>query len=100
MSLLFPGSARVRDNPEEALRAKIAYLEQFGTATLALAARGWSESHIVHALCGGPMLIEMITLGHFSRRWLIRSYLGRQKGAADLPSPPNHLGRPHRRGKT
>jgi glyoxylase-like metal-dependent hydrolase (beta-lactamase superfamily II) len=80
--LLFPGSARVRDNAREALRAKIVYLEQFGAATLALGRRGWSVSHIVRALCGGPMPIELITLGHFSRRWLIRSYLGKQESAA------------------
>jgi glyoxylase-like metal-dependent hydrolase (beta-lactamase superfamily II) len=80
--LLFPGSARVRDNAGEALRAKIAYLEQFGAAALALEKQGWRVPYIVRALCGGPMPIELITLGNFSRRWLIRSYLGKQKNAA------------------
>jgi glyoxylase-like metal-dependent hydrolase (beta-lactamase superfamily II) len=75
---LFPGSARVRDNPGETLRAKIAYLEQLGEAALAFEQQGWSVPQIARALCGGPMLIELITLGHFSPRWLIRSYLGRK----------------------
>jgi hypothetical protein len=30
---------------------------------------------MVHPLAGGPMLIEVITLGHFSRRRLVLSYL-------------------------
>ena len=77
-TVLFPGGARVRDNPGEALRAKIVYLEQLGAAALALEQRGWSVPQIARALCGGPMLIELITLGHFSSRWLIRSYLGRK----------------------
>jgi glyoxylase-like metal-dependent hydrolase (beta-lactamase superfamily II) len=72
---LFPGSARVRDNPAEALRDKIRYLEELGEAVLGLYQRGWGVSQIVRALCGGPMLIEFITLGHFARRRLVLSYL-------------------------
>jgi hypothetical protein len=33
-------------------------------------------SEIVRAVCGAPMLIEFVTLGHFSRRRLVLSYLG------------------------
>ncbi len=73
---LFPGSARVRENPAEALAAKIAHLETLGERVLELDRQGKSVAEIVRALCGGPMLIEFITLGHFSRRWLVRSYLG------------------------
>jgi len=80
-TVLFPGSARVRDNPAAMLKAKIAYLEQLGAAALALEQRGWSVPETARALCGGPMFIELITLGHFSRRWLLRSYLGGQKCA-------------------
>jgi glyoxylase-like metal-dependent hydrolase (beta-lactamase superfamily II) len=79
---LFPGSARARDNAGEALSTKIAYLEQFGAAALALKKQGWRVPHIVRALCGRPMPIELITLGHFSRQWLIRSYLRQQEDAA------------------
>ncbi len=73
---LFPGSARVRDNPAEALATKIAYLETLGERMKELYQQGKSVSQIVHALCGGPMLIEFVTLGHFSRRHLVLSYLG------------------------
>jgi glyoxylase-like metal-dependent hydrolase (beta-lactamase superfamily II) len=73
---MFPGSARVRENPSEALGNKITHLEQLGAAVLALDRQGWGVPEIVGALCGGPMWIEIITLGHFSRRHLVSSYLG------------------------
>jgi glyoxylase-like metal-dependent hydrolase (beta-lactamase superfamily II) len=73
---LFPGSARVRDNPAEALAAKIAYLETLGERVIELHRQGRGVSDIVRAVCGGPMLIELITLGHFTRRHLVLSYLG------------------------
>jgi glyoxylase-like metal-dependent hydrolase (beta-lactamase superfamily II) len=73
---MFPGCARVRENPARALAAKVAYLEDLGEAVLALNRRGWAVQDIVQALCGGPMFIEFFTLGHFSRRWLVLSYLG------------------------
>jgi len=73
---LFPGSARVRDHPAEALREKIAYLEGLGERVLALHREGRRVGEIVRALMGGPMLIEAVTLGHFSRRRLVLSYLG------------------------
>jgi glyoxylase-like metal-dependent hydrolase (beta-lactamase superfamily II) len=79
---LFPGSARVRENPKAALQVKITYLEQLGERALALEAQCWSVSQIASVLCGGPMPIELITLGHFSRRWLIRSYLDGEQQAA------------------
>jgi len=72
---LFPGSARVRDAPAGELAAKIAYLEQSGERVLELHRQGRGVNEIVRALCGGPMPIEVITLGHFSRRHLILSYL-------------------------
>jgi glyoxylase-like metal-dependent hydrolase (beta-lactamase superfamily II) len=72
---LFPSSARVRSNPKEALAKKIAYLEDLGERVLALHGQGYSVSQIARRLLGGPMLIELITLGRFSRRHLVRSYL-------------------------
>ena len=77
---LFPGSARVRHNPAAALGAKIAYLEELGDAVAALDRQGWSVPDITRALCGGPMFIEFVTLGHFSRRRLVLSYLGMNDG--------------------
>jgi glyoxylase-like metal-dependent hydrolase (beta-lactamase superfamily II) len=73
---LFPGSARVRQNPDEALGAKIGYLEGLGEAVLALDRQDWAVRDIIRALCGGPMFIELVTLGRFSRRSLVLSYLG------------------------
>jgi len=73
---LYPGSARVRDDPAAELAARIAYLEELGEKVLALHQQGRGVREIVRALLGGPMLIEVITLGHFSRQRLVRSYLG------------------------
>jgi len=73
---LFPGSARVRHDPATELAAKITYLEELGERVLALHRQGRSVRGIIRALLGGPMLIEFITLGHFSRKQLVLSYLG------------------------
>jgi len=72
---LFPGSAHVRMDPAAALAAKIDHLETLGEHVLALHRQGRSVDEIVHTLLGRPMPIELITLGHFSRRWLVHSYL-------------------------
>jgi len=74
-TVLYPGSARVRDEPAPELAAKITHLEKLGEQVLALHRQGRSVNEIVRALCGGPMLIEVITLGHFARRQLVLSYL-------------------------
>jgi glyoxylase-like metal-dependent hydrolase (beta-lactamase superfamily II) len=74
---LFPGSARVRENPAAELRGKIEYLETLGGRVTALHRRGWPVSRIVREVGGGPMPVEWITLGHFSRQNLVRSYLSR-----------------------
>ncbi len=65
----------MRDNPVEALEAKIAYLEEVGERVLELHRQGHSVGQIVRQVCGGPMVIELLTLGHFSRRHLVLSYL-------------------------
>jgi len=75
LKVLFPGSARVRENPRGELQEKIAYLEEMGEKVLDLNARGWSVNAIARMMFGGPMPIEIITLGHFSRRNLVLSYL-------------------------
>lgn len=73
---LFPGSAQVRENPKQELASKINYLEDLGGRVLELHRKGWGIRAIVRAVCGGPMQIEWITLGHFTRRCLVLSYLG------------------------
>lgn len=75
IDFMFPGSARARSNPGPEIRAKIAYLEDFGGKVLDLRRRGASPRQIVQELCGGPMFLEAITLGHYSRRGLVESYL-------------------------
>jgi glyoxylase-like metal-dependent hydrolase (beta-lactamase superfamily II) len=75
LARLFPGSARVRDNPHQALAEKIAYLEETGCRVLELSRQGLDVSAIARRLFGGPMWIELITAGHFTRSWLVRSYL-------------------------
>lgn len=79
---LYPGSARVRENPQKALEDKIDYLEQLGEGVLTLDAQGYSPSQIARKLLGGPMWIEFITLGRFSRLKLVRSYLRGKPGGA------------------
>jgi glyoxylase-like metal-dependent hydrolase (beta-lactamase superfamily II) len=72
---LFPGSARVRDNPAVALKAKISYLEELGERVLELHRQGQDVPAIARAVGGRLMPIELVTLGHFSRRRLVLSYL-------------------------
>jgi glyoxylase-like metal-dependent hydrolase (beta-lactamase superfamily II) len=81
---LYPGSAKVRPNPTEALAAKLEHLERLGERVLELDRRGRIEPEIVRELCGRPMWIELITLGHFSRRNLVRSYLGCNHDPSDV----------------
>ena len=80
VTTLFPGSARVREDGAAALAGKIAYLEALGEQMLALHRQGRGVGEIARALCGGPLPIEAITLGHFTRRRLVLSYLSRPLG--------------------
>lgn len=72
---LFPGSARVRQNPQSEIAAKIDYLENLGQRTVDLWRQGYTVDQICKKLLDGPMWVEFVTGGHFSRRWLVRSYL-------------------------
>jgi len=73
---LFPGSARVRQQPAQELRQKISYYEDRGQAVLELHKQGLGVDQIARQLFGGPMWVELVTLGHFSRRNLVKAYLG------------------------
>ena len=77
---LFPGSARVRQDPLPEIEEKISYLEETGEKVMDLHRLGRSVDQIARALFGGPMWVERITLGHFSRRHLVRSYLELEAG--------------------
>lgn len=77
-NLLLPGCARVRHHPAEEIADKIDYLESLGQRIIDLHKRGRSEAAIARTVCGPAMPIEAITMGKFSRRNLVRSFL---KGA-------------------
>jgi len=77
LTLLFPGSARVRENPNQALASKIAYLEEMGEKVLELHNRGKRPKQIARLLFGPAMSIEYFTFGHFSRLGLVNSYLAK-----------------------
>ncbi|OGO15238.1 MAG: hypothetical protein A2Z14_08480 [Chloroflexi bacterium RBG_16_48_8] len=80
LAILFPGSAQVRAEPMQALNDKIAYLEDLGGGVLELHEKGWDVPAIARHLLGGPMWVEVVTLGHFSRQQLIHSFLRINKG--------------------
>jgi glyoxylase-like metal-dependent hydrolase (beta-lactamase superfamily II) len=75
LKILFPGCAQVRDNPNREFSQKISYLKETGEKVLTLHKKGFSKGAIARSLFGGPMGIEFVTLGHFSRRHLVDSYL-------------------------
>ena len=75
LSRLFPGSARVRENPVTEILEKIDYLTEMGEKVLELRRNGLDVSSIARSLFGNLMFIEVFTLGHFSRKNLVQSYL-------------------------
>jgi glyoxylase-like metal-dependent hydrolase (beta-lactamase superfamily II) len=76
IKMLFPGSARVRQNPKDELKWKVSYLEELGEKVLNLHNQGMNVKSIVRTLFKRAMFIEFLTFGHFSRRRLVLSYLG------------------------
>ena len=80
LETLFPGSARVRLQPLKEMEEKVAYYEARGRQVLELHRQGLGEAEIARRLFGGPMWVELITLGHFARRNLVRAYI---KGCTD-----------------
>lgn len=81
-AILFPGSGSVRKDPAEELASKIQYLEDVGGRVLELHQQGWGRRRIRRTLLGKEESIAYFTLGNFSGRNLIRSYI------EDLP--PDH----------
>lgn len=76
-SRLFPGSGGVRDNPGPELKAKIDYLTDLGRQVLELHRQGLAERQIARRLLGPEQLIAWFTLGNFSARHMVKSYLRR-----------------------
>ena len=73
--VLFTGSGSVRYDASQELVSKIDYLEEMGGRVLDLRAKGWTRPRIRKHLLGPEQSIYYITLGNFSARHLIRSYL-------------------------
>jgi len=80
--ILFPGSARIRPQPQAELESKIAHLEGLAGNVLELHRKGWSVDAIAGAACGRPMWIELVTLGNFTRRQMVLSCLRQPQAPA------------------
>jgi glyoxylase-like metal-dependent hydrolase (beta-lactamase superfamily II) len=81
ISLLFPGSGSVRQNPRDEIIRKIEYLEDLGNRVLSLYNAGMGYTQIRRKLFGAEIPLAYFTLGHFSGKNLIRSYV------EDTPAP-------------
>jgi glyoxylase-like metal-dependent hydrolase (beta-lactamase superfamily II) len=76
--LLFPGSGNVRRDPKAELSKKIKYLEEIGDKVMSLYAKGYSLRQIRKTLFGKETFVAYFTLGHFSGKNLVRSYITNQ----------------------
>jgi glyoxylase-like metal-dependent hydrolase (beta-lactamase superfamily II) len=81
-SMLFPACARVRSNPKGELLTKIAYLEEMSARVLELHRGGCSVGTIARQVFGGPMPVELVTMGNFTRRHMVSSILRRDLEAS------------------
>lgn len=72
---LFTGSGRVREDGRRELGEKIRYLEETGETVLSLRRRGWGYRRIRRQIFGRELPISYATLGHFSGRHLVRSFI-------------------------
>lgn len=79
ITCLFPGSGSVRRNPRDELAGKIGYLEETGERVLELYDRGIGPRHIYRRLFGREMPLSYFTLGHFSGKNLVLSYIENRK---------------------
>jgi glyoxylase-like metal-dependent hydrolase (beta-lactamase superfamily II) len=75
VTCLFPGSGKAREEGRKALTEKIEYLEKTAERVLALHEQGWDYGRIRSKIFGTEMLIAYFTLGHFSGRNLVRSFI-------------------------
>ena len=75
VDLIFTGSGNVRRNGFAALKEKIAYLESTAEQALELHRRGFCYRQIRRKLFGRELLIAYVTLGHFTGKHLVRSFI-------------------------
>jgi glyoxylase-like metal-dependent hydrolase (beta-lactamase superfamily II) len=78
--LLFPGSGSVRKQPRKEILLKIDYLEEMGERVLTLKRKDLSNRQIRKRLFGKEMLMAYFTMGHFSGKNLVRSYIENRHG--------------------
>ncbi len=79
--ILYPGSGNARRNPTPELQGKIDYLEEVGERVMELHRQGLSYRRIRSELFGRETAIAYYTLGHFTGRNLVRSYIEERAGA-------------------
>lgn len=79
---VFCGHRGVVPDGRRALQDKLDYLLDLRGAACRLAAAGWTERAICRQLLGREDLAMLVTLGHFSKRLLIRACL-----ATESPAP-------------
>lgn len=72
---LFSGSGSVRENPQADLKEKIRYFEEIGGQIWTLHSRGWGYGRIRRRVFGREIPLAYITLGNFSGRHLVRSFI-------------------------
>jgi glyoxylase-like metal-dependent hydrolase (beta-lactamase superfamily II) len=75
VSVLFPGSGRVREDATKDLHEKISYLEETGTRVLDLHRRGMGYGRIRKLVFGHEPAIFYFTAGDFSGKHLVRSFV-------------------------
>jgi len=78
---LFTGSGRVREDANGEISDKIRYLEETAEKVLSLYEQGWGYSRIRREVFGRELTIAYWTLGNFSGRHLVRSFV------EDRPAP-------------
>jgi len=83
-SLAFTGSGSVKKAPHSEIMRKIEYLQETAGQAWELHTRGLTYSQIRKALFGKKMALDYITLGHFSGKNLIRSFI------EDRPRSPDY----------
>jgi glyoxylase-like metal-dependent hydrolase (beta-lactamase superfamily II) len=73
--VIFAGSGSVRNDAREELASKIQYLEETGERVLSLHRKGYSKRRIRLEVLGRELPIAIYTLGNFSGKNLVRSYI-------------------------
>jgi len=74
-SIAFMGSGSIKKPPQQEIKRKIEYLEETAERVWALYNKGLSHSRTRKELFGKEILLNYITLGHFSGRNLVRSFI-------------------------